>query len=841
MKAHYLLAALLTNVALVWRVCAQPAGPLPTKPFSYHEDFEGKDPVQFWVSNGKHEINFKGITEDMAFSGKRSFKLDVTLKSGSYHYWSAPVKVPCAGRLKFSGRIWVEQPTSGSVGLGANFAFPPTHHSGCGPFDRFGKPTGEWKLQECDLVARGTDNADSVIRRYTSGPTGQNVVAYLDRWGLFIYGGAGKRVVVYVDDIRIEGEVPSKANYDAEAQKRWQSARQAFLDRVAAWGGEIASALQKIDALGKLPPIGQRIKKATLDAADAAKAQLVKFEKRGYASPWEIDTLEAKVKLIRYATPNIAEMSKPGIAERPYLTYVRKAITNDQILPKAFPIVGRVGDELNIAACRGEYEPATFAVCAFEDLKQLRVAATGLEGRGGAIPADAVDIRVVKCWFQSGVRISDTRQRLLTPELLLKDDTLVRVDLEEKQNYLRRAGPDGDAYVLISGPDSANMQDVQPKDADTLQPIDVPAETTQQFWVTVRVPDDAVPGHYDGRIRLTAAGVPPAELTLRVRVLPFTLAESPLRYSVYYRGKLSKDGRGSISSERKSPEQYEAEMRDLAAHGVDYPTVYQGYDEELLRQVFEIRARAGLPKGPLYTLGIGTGSPTRPGQLAALRKGVRNWIEIANEYGYDEVYVYGIDEATGERLKAQRAAWAAVRESGGKAFVACYKGTFEVMGDLLNLAVYAGAPIAEEAEKYHKVGHQIFCYANPQVGVEQPETYRRNFGLLLWQAGYDGAMDYAYQHSFGHGWNDFDSKRYRDHNFTYQTVNGVIDTIQWEGFREGVDDVRYMATLGRAIERARGQKPKLAEQAEKWAKQIDVNSDLDALRQKMIDWIVQLQ
>ncbi len=53
-------------------------------------------------------------------------------------------------------------------------------------------------------------------------------------------------------------------------------------------------------------------------------------------------------------------------------------------------------------------------------------------------------------------------------------------------------------------------------------------------------------------------------------------------------------------------------------------------------------------------------------------------------------------------------------------------------------------------------------------------------------------------------WNDFDSslkgKRFRDHVFAYPTSNGVIDTIQWEGFREGVDDVRYFQTLKKLIE-----------------------------------------
>jgi hypothetical protein len=843
MSKQLLLAALLVNLVLMGRISAKDAYELPTEPFSYHEDFEGKDPMQFWVSNGEHEIHFKGITDEKAFSGTKSFKLDVTLKKGSYHYWSAPVKVPCQGKLKFSGRIWVEEPTSGRVGLGANFAFPPTHHSGCGAFDSFGGPTEGWRLQQSDLVPLGAADADSVIRRHTSGPTGQNVVVYLDRWGLFISGGQGKRVVVYVDDIKIEGEVPKAADYETEAQRRWQPAQQAFQKRLEAWRSELLSALDEIKTLGQLPPIAQRMKAVVLKAADTAKGQLADFEKRRYVTPWEVDELEANLKLAGCAAPNIREMSKAGAAERPYVTYVRKAITNDKMLPKTFPIVGGVANELSIAACRGEYEPATFAICALADIQKLTVLATDMKGPNGTIPASAVDIRVVKCWFQSGVQIWDTNGRILTPELLLKDDSLVRVDLENKHNYVRTLGPDGkETYVLVSGPDSEGMREIQPRDASTLQAVDIEAETTKQFWVTVRVPDDAAPGCYEGRIRLTAAGVPPGELILRVRVLPFTLEKPLLRYSIYYRGKLTSDGRGSISSENKSPEQYEAEMRDLKAHGVEYPTVYQGYDEELLDRVLKIRKKAGMTGGPLYSLGISTGNPTTPAALEALRSGVRKWLAMAGQYGYDELYVYGIDEATGERLKSQRAAWQAVHQAGGKVFVACYKGTFELMGDLLDVAVYAGPPVAEEADKYHQAGHQIFSYANPQVGVEQPETYRRNFGLLLWKTGYDGAMDYAYQHSFGHSWNDFDHQRYRDHNFTYQTADGVIDTIQWEGFREGVDDVRYLTTLLKAIKVAKANPTKAAaaEDAERWLKQLDITGDLHEVRCEIARRIIAL-
>jgi hypothetical protein len=31
--------------------------------------------------------------------------------------------------------------------------------------------------------------------------------------------------------------------------------------------------------------------------------------------------------------------------------------------------------------------------------------------------------------------------------------------------------------------------------------------------------------------------------------------------------------------------------------------------------------------------------------------------------------------------------------------------------------------------------------------------------------------------------------------FAYGIYDGVIDTLQWEGFREGVDDIRYMTLM----------------------------------------------
>ena len=79
---------------------------------------------------------------------------------------------------------------------------------------------------------------------------------------------------------------------------------------------------------------------------------------------------------------------------------------------------------------------------------------------------------------------------------------------------------------------------------------------------------------------------------------------------------------------------------------------------------------------------------------------------------------------------------------------------------------------------WHRVGSKIFSYSNPQVGVEEPLLYRYNYGLALWKANCDGAMTFAYQRTYGHIWNDFDSERFRDPCFVYSTANGVVGTLQ---------------------------------------------------------------
>ena len=140
-------------------------------------------------------------------------------------------------------------------------------------------------------------------------------------------------------------------------------------------------------------------------------------------------------------------------------------------------------------------------------------------------------------------------------------------------------------------------------------------------------------------------------------------------------------------------------------------------------------------------------------------------------------------------------------------------------------------PSREEAARWHAYGNKVFCYANPQTGVENPVVYRRNYGFLLWINDYDGAATNAYQHTFGVTWNDFDHITYRAHTIAYPTVDGVVDTIAWEGYREAVDDVRYLTTLLHAIKTARPDRQAAARSAAAYLEQLRTRDGTESTRE----------
>lgn len=539
----------------------------------------------------------------------------------------------------------------------------------------------------------------------------------------------------------------------------------------------------------------------------------------------------------------------------PAAVYVIPAITDEKVLPGSYLPPKLISNRLTIKASPGEYEPASFVVRFLTNIDSVEVAASDLSGPGEAIPSSNVDIRIVKCWYQAGTGqdvSGDVNGKFFTPELLLKNDSLVKVEGEENYVWNRAVGD----YTWISQQAPVNINSISRRelsihDADRLQPVDIPVNSNKQFWVTVKIPDGQAAGSYKGTIQIVTGDTTIATLQIELEVLPIRLTEPYYAASIYYWGQLEEDFSG-ISTKSKNETQLRAELRNMYEHGITNPQTGTQQNDAKLGQVLSWRQELGMTAQPLFITSYlfdYINPPQAAAELDALKAKVGRIIQLARQYGATDVYFYGIDEATDpDILKAERPTFQAIHEAGGKVYISGlgWENTvFTVVGDIVDLFVASTKPIIAESARWHSAGAQVVSYANPQGGVEKPETYRRNYGLLLWQSNYDGTMNFAYQWSDGtNPWNDFDAGgETRDHNFTYPTDNGVIDTIQWEGLREGIDDIRYLTTLLETIEAAKDYKDTSA--AESWLhnlKSVDLeSSDLDVLRHEIIGHIISLQ
>lgn len=562
----------------------------------------------------------------------------------------------------------------------------------------------------------------------------------------------------------------------------------------------------------------------------------------------------------------VAGLKAGGLTTERLLAYATTPVTSQMVLPYSAALPGAQLGRLSLTACPGETESASLVVWAPAAVRGLRPQVSALKGPGGVIPASAVDLKWVKCWYQAGTAprgvVQDRLHKVLVPELLLSDDSLVQVDLEGQRNSLKLSFPGGARYVPVDDPTPPKptwglnlRRDEYPvKDAATLQPLDLPAGQNKQVWLTLRVPANCPPGKYTGKVTLTALGKSLGEVPLTVQVLPFTLETPRTHYdltrpftgSLYYWGELDKTGAGGIGYKLKSEEQFRAELKAMYDHGIVAPAmiwspdiVYR--DEPSFRRHLQLAKDAGMAGRPLYFADSGLiGAPTAAADLAALQDNIRRTLRIAAEYGFPEVYFYGIDEARGETLQAERGAWQAVHEAGGKVIVSGFQGQLEAVGDLLDLFNRAGEPAADNAAAWHQRGHLIWNYANPQTPAEDPELYRRNYGLYLWRLDYDGACTYCFMDSSGAQWNDIDDDTYRDHCLAYPTVDGVVTTVALAGFREGQDDLRYVSTLRTLI--ARDPDTPLARESLAWLDGLDMRTaNLDTVRAEAIRRIMGLR
>ncbi|MDP7397628.1 MAG: hypothetical protein QF541_12220 [Lentisphaeria bacterium] len=594
------------------------------------------------------------------------------------------------------------------------------------------------------------------------------------------------------------------------------------------------------------------------------------------------------------AKPAPATSTLRGKAHDGYRTCViTPPINNEAILDgQRLPDVCTDGQVMKILCARGEYEPASFLVLTERPLKNVMVTVDDLTGPAGVLDSDTVDVRIAQKFYRV-----ITWESVTMPWVLVHDPAMYTIiDRPQKwateiteENWDHSGGHTLEEYQ--NGYTKTNELNKELIDTNTLQPADITG--SRQFWLTLHVPEDAKSGSYRGDVTITAANAESATLTLEVTVPSFDLLPPQFEYSIYYPTQLERPTTTDGQREKYHPvteQQYLAENRNMAVHGCLNPCLYAGPEQDEagnihfthLSRLLDLREQAGMPKGVMLYLMDGAGMILKTGELTEQEtqrniEVARTTVAWAKARGYKGALFMGADEYAGSRLHAMRESYASVSEGGSGIWVAGGRDLVTDMADVVDVPVFAhpGALAVDQQVQWqvdaiawllhpertpnwdpeiflspsyqnlitrtHEKGNKIFTYFDPQGGQPFPEYHRRHRGLGLWKTGIDGTMTWAYIHIWSKTVRTDDPAikdngvGHSPNSFVLRGPAGPLDTLSWEGYREGCDDARYLATLQDALKKAKaaGKHTGAVARTERWLEGIKVNDDLDAWRWEM--------
>lgn len=510
--------------------------------------------------------------------------------------------------------------------------------------------------------------------------------------------------------------------------------------------------------------------------------------------------------------------SAAGVKDGIVTAYTVPAAGQEPLLPYVLPEDGVLSGKLNVIAAKGEYEAASFLVFPFAPVGKFEISAGELKSADGTVfPASGIDTTLVKRIYGSGgawlTYHTDKRMRILTPDLLLHDDALIKVDELRQTNSIRLNYPDGTVYLDVSRR-APFLQPYPPdlpfRDASVLQPLELPeAGRNQQFVLTFHVPEDQKPGLYRGEVKLIADGKEAGRLAVALRVLPFELPEARTYYDpdrIFF-GFFSH----KVFTGKPSDKAIEARYRDMKAHNMLYPGNWPDplRDPENFRKHVEIRRKAGLPEHTIFAGSSGdrkwAGIPKAKRTGEVYRQRMTEWKEekerylaaFEKEYGHRNVFMWGFDEASdyGTMVHSQLPGWQVIHELGGKILTTGGVKNEKWVSDVQDMHVHCYV-IPKSADVWHAAGGRIMNYAEPFPSIENPLTYRSKIGHNMYFSNYDGTMIHGYCviTRFNPFAKDYEGN-YRRFAMVLPQQDGVIDTLAIEGLREGFDDIRYFSLL----------------------------------------------
>ncbi|MEO7717784.1 MAG: hypothetical protein ABIY70_16415 [Capsulimonas sp.] len=439
----------------------------------------------------------------------------------------------------------------------------------------------------------------------------------------------------------------------------------------------------------------------------------------------------------------------------------------DPVYPWSLPEPSGTSSSITLQVCPEQVQAASFCIYTRQAMNNVTVQlADDLQAVGKTLPKSAVDVRVVKVWKQQGTSaLRNPDEAGLTPELLVKDD---RVPLSGPAPEIR----------LTGAPQT-----------------DIPMDTAKQFWVTLATPRNAQPGHYSGRFLVTAPGSKTVTVPIDVDVLPMRLLSAAKQYAIDLRSRLDAppatlpSETGDSVTDFVTKDMLASQLTNIVSHGFRYVSLHDS--AETLPDALQAYTAAGV-LGPYVYKG--------PSLAADVEK------ERQNSHAPE--FVYFADPSDSGSLQL-----AALNKAGlsGATYVT-RQSDYDTLQDKLALVVYdRDSEYPQELLRTHGVRksnkHDWWYW---DASNEDAHDNRLSAGYLLWRANLYGA--YVPEYQFATGTDPYDDTSagappalapYRPRMLTYPAQGGVLDTLQWEALREGVNDVRYLTTFYAALREAK--------------------------------------
>ncbi|TWU05118.1 hypothetical protein CA54_58060 [Symmachiella macrocystis] len=434
---------------------------------------------------------------------------------------------------------------------------------------------------------------------------------------------------------------------------------------------------------------------------------------------------------------------------------VGSSIPYEELLYDWIPKRDRVLERVQLWGAANQYVNSTFAVRMLDATNEFRVSLNQLAGPDGVLlAADEIDLRVVHVRERKHALFRHSRRRILVPELLLRDD--------------RTALPPGGKQGGYGGGVCVTR---------------IPAHHSRQFWLTVRVPPESPPGLYRGEIILRANGGEERlqHLPIELEVLPLTLLPAEGYYGIYYPNNPAKPTELLHVSEQR----FLAELKDQVRHGLNATTLYGGFS------TISLAKRAGMTRAPCLM--------HWPGDSA------QGEVEHAKKIGLEDLYYYGVDEPRNP-AQIERCRKEAERRAGlGLHMLTAINSTKAQLATrdfvdrpVYNIYVFGGKDNSAAMYAREKGFRPISYWTTATI---YPLWYRAFTGLYNKSCGYLGSSPWAYRDAPDERIYDPDAI---NHQVSYPDEFGEpIPTLAWEAHRAGINDVRYLETLDRAIAAAK--------------------------------------